>query len=285
MNIYTKKLFVLIKGKQKILWQKIFIKITILFFLILFLNIFQAPIRNSFYVISSPITKTFWKTGKNISFFIESFVNIKGLQNENDDLKEENQNLLSQISLLEESLRENQTLKEILLDNEINNFKVVLGKVIGLDISNDFILINRGLDDGVLENMSVVSQKKVFYGKIFKVYKNFSQVMLISNKNSVVDVKIQNDNLNKSLIYGALKGNGNLSAYLDLVSFDADIEEGDILITSALEGISPKNLLVGKIIRKNKNDLKPFQTAVIQPFFDIKNIENLFVITDYKQEK
>src|SRR5207237_1162769 len=104
-----------------------------------------------------------------------------------------------------------------------------------------------------------------------------------SAKTSVVDVKIQQGDITKNLIHGALKGGGNFSIYLDLVDSDSDIKEGDVLVTSALEGIFPPDLLIGKITSSDKNDIKPFQTAKVQPFFDIKNIDNLFVITNYKK--
>ena len=105
--------------------------------------------------------------------------------------------------------------------------------------------------------------------------------MLISNKNSVVDTKIENTDLTKAPIFGIIKGNGNLSIYLDLVSSDAEIHQQDNLITSGQEGIFPKDLLIGKITTSKKNDLKPFQTAEVKPLFDIKNTENLFIVTNY----
>ncbi len=278
MNVYIKK--------ENLLLKKIITGAVILFLLIVFLNIFQRQIRNSFYLISYPISSFFQKTGSKISLFSESFLNAKELKNENNELRNDNQKLLSEVSLLQGYLRENLASKEILDNNKSNNFNIVLAKNIGLDISNDFILLDKGLDDGISENMPVISSQKVLYGKIFKVYKNFSQVMLISNKNSVLNVKIsQNNEPTKTLINGAVKGRGNLSIYLDLIPFDAEIKEGDTLTTSALDGIFPRDFLVGKITIKNKNDLKPFQTAEVQTFFDAKNIENLFIITDYKQEK
>lgn len=277
MNFSTKK--------QNFLWAKVFIGVAILFILIGFLNFFQSQVRNHFYFISSPITKIFWRVGNDTSNFLNSFFNYTDLKQQNNQLKEENQKLLSEVFLLKENLKENQELNEVLQNTEKDDFKMVLAEITGLDIFNNFILIDRGSDDGVSENMPVISNQKVLYGKIFKAYKNFSKVILISSKNSVFDVKIQNNNPTETPIYGAIRGDGNLSVYLDLVSSESEIKEGDILITSALEGTFPENLLVGKIITKNKNDLKPFQTAEVHPFFDIKNTENLFVITNYLQVK
>jgi rod shape-determining protein MreC len=86
-------------------------------------------------------------------------------------------------------------------------------------------------------------------------------------------------------IFGAIKGNGNFSLYLDLVPSNAPLHTQDVVVTSGQEGIFPRNLLIGSITQSTKNDLKPFQTAPIQPFFDVKNHDTLFIITDYKREK
>jgi len=154
-------------------------------------------------------------------------------------------------------------------------------------------------------------------GKIFKVYKNFSDIMLVSNKNSVINVKVSApggsvldgqpspsmvpvsviDTLATSTpvaitapiapeiaeIDGVVRGDGGLSAHLDLIPINSDVNPNDILVTSALEKSFPKDLLLGKVIQMTKNDQKPFQQGKIILFFDVKKSDNLFVITDYKR--
>src|SRR3989344_2545078 len=281
MNFYTKKSLALIQAKQSVAWQKILIIILAFALLIAFLNYFEAPIRNSFYVVSSPINQSFLASGRDITGFFVSLFNYHDIKGENTALNRDNQKLLSEISTLKESFKEHFDLKEAETLAKANNFNLVLVKTTGLDIQNDLIVIDKGVNDGVKENMPVISSQNALYGKISKVYGNFSPVQLISNKNSVLDVRIQNSDPKAPPVYGAVKGTGQFSVYLDLVSSEAQINEGDILTTSALDGIFPRNLLVGKVVSKDQNDIKPFQTANIQPFFDIKNIENVFIVTNY----
>ncbi|OGZ64582.1 MAG: rod shape-determining protein MreC [Candidatus Staskawiczbacteria bacterium RIFCSPLOWO2_01_FULL_40_39] len=277
MNIYTKK--------QNFLLLKTIIVIIVFLTLAGSFHLFEDQIKNYSYRATSPIAKVFWRAGDSLSMLSKSFAGGRWITEENNNLKEENQKLLSEISSLKEKLQENQAIGEFLQNTQNDHFETLLASVVGVDYANDVILIDKGSDDGIEENMPVISSQKVIYGKVLKVYKNFSNVMMVSNKNSVLDVKIQDGDVTKPPIYGAIKGNGNLSFYLDLVSLDAQIKEGDTLVSSALEGIFPKDLLVGKVLSINKDDLKPFQTARVQPFFDIKNIDSLFVITDYKKEK
>jgi len=142
--------------------------------------------------------------------------------------------------------------------------------------------------------MPVINQQNILVGKVFKVYKNFSDIMLVSNKNSVINVKIQQQNVITDTsasatlpaeIDGVLKGDGGLTAHLDLVPINSNINPYDVLVTSSLEKSFPKDLLVGKILQKTKNDQEPFQKAQISLFFDVKTADNLFVITNYKNPK
>lgn len=275
MNIYAKS--------QNLLLKKFLAKIAVLIFLIIFLSFFGDQIRNYFYF-SSSAASGLWKKSGGYSAFLSSFLSDGAIREKYDDLEKENQKLLSEISSLKKVLSENQSAKEMAENAADNGFGAVLANVVGLDISNDFILINKGSDDGISENMPVISSQNVLYGKVFKVYKNFSQVMLISNKNSVLDAKIQGDDPSKNPVHGAIRGTGDSSFYLDMVSPDSEIKEGDILITSGLEGIFPPNLLLGKIKSVDKNDLKPFQTAEIEPFFDARKAENLFIAINYLQK-
>jgi rod shape-determining protein MreC len=274
-------------------WIKIVVGIIILVLFVVILNLFSARIRNFFYSASLPIQKIFSDTGSNMASVLASVFNYKNLQKENEDLKNENQKLLSQMARFYDLTEQNQAIKDILACSQEGDFNLVLADITGFDLKEGFALINKGKDNGISENMAVVSSQKVLFGRVFKVYKNYSQVMLISNKNSILDVKISRLERDSAVaeqndasipVYGVVKGKGGFSVYLDLVPTDLKINNGDILITSALEGIFPKDLLVGEIKEKEKNDLKPFQTASVNPFFDIKKIEKVFIITNYKQE-
>ncbi|GAG43041.1 unnamed protein product, partial [marine sediment metagenome] len=175
-------------------------------------------------------------------------------KNETDNLKFENQALLSQIVTLKELENENKTLREALKIGLEKDFKLILSQIIGKDISQDFILVDKGEKDGVSEGVPVITQQKVLVGKICEVYESFSKVMLISNKKSSFDVKI----LDKD-ISGVIKGKGDFKILLDLVPRDKEIFNGDTVISSSMGGIFPSGLLVGRIKEIKKSDVDPFQ--------------------------
>jgi rod shape-determining protein MreC len=287
-----------INKKKKIL-PRILIGFGILFLFIFILNIFSPQIKNYFFVFSLPVQETFFVAGETCSDFLGSFAKSGFYAKENENLKSENKRLLAEIASLQAITTGNQAQSQVSSACQNKGFSLIMAGVSGLE-GQDIISINKGSVDGVAEGMPVIDQKNVLYGKIFKVYKNFSEVMLISNKNSVINVKIMQDReidsavaatsgkdwqtAEKTEIDGVIKGKNQLGVFLDLVPIDSTIKQGDVLLTSALEGTFPKDLLVGKITKVIKNEQDPHQQAQIKPFFNV-SADNLFVITNYKQGK
>ncbi len=261
--------------KRKVLKTLIIILAVIL--LLVILNLCIKSVKNFFYAISNPFQKFFWRIGNNSSDFLYAFLKIKDLKNDNNQLLLENQELLQELSVLEDLKKENQTLREALDVGLQKDFKIILAQVISKDLSEDSILIDKGSEDEILKDMPVINQQKALFGRIAEVYKNFSRVTLISNKNCVFDAKVQGKE-----IYGVIKGKGSSNLYFDLISREAELKEGDVLVTSALGEKFPQNLLIGEVGRVKKEDTKPFQTADIRPFFDLKKTDNLFIVTNFK---
>lgn len=286
-------------NKKSGAWLKFVIGTFVLLFFIAVINFFNSGIKNVFFAFSAPIQKTFWTAGEISSNTLGSFLKAGALSKENNNLKQENQRLLSQVASLQAIKDGNEAQTAVSLSCQNNGLELLMAGAIGLD-EQDILSINKGLADGISEGMPVINQEGALFGKVLKVYKNFSKVMLISSKNSVINVKIKQNNpapsdafpietegaemqpAQKTEIDGVIKGNGQLGVFLDLVPIDDTLREGDFLVTSALEGTFPKDLLVGKITKVEKNDQNPYQQAKVQPFFNVST-ENLFVVTNYKQ--
>lgn len=254
--------------------KKILIIIAVFAAIIFLLNLFQHDVRNLFYSFSMPSQKILWQQGNGVFGFFNSIVKSGNLQKEINALKNENQNFVSRLVLLEDLKKENETLRTALEIGLEKEFKIIPTQIISKDNSTDIIVIDRGARDGVSKNMPLINAQKALFGKVVEVYDNFSKVMLISGKNSSFDGAI----LGKD-VPGLVKGAGDLKAIFDLIPNDKKLSENDIIISSGLGGIFPKNLLVGKVKKVNKSDLEPIQKADIEPFFNITGNDILFLIT------
>lgn len=243
---------------------------------ILSLNFFQTEVRGFFYFISSPIQKALWKAGDNASGSFGTASSRSNLEKKNEELKLRIEELLADNIFLKELEKENKELREALEIGLRGDLLLALAEIISKDITGDSLLINVGAKDGVSEGMPVITSEKVLLGKVSEVYDSFSYVSLISNKESSFPAKIS-----ESDISGVVKGQGNLSLSLDLVSQDKEVNKGDLVISTALGGIYPKGLLTGIVKDVQKNDIKPFSQISVSLFFDFGELENVFVILDF----
>lgn len=256
---------------------RLLIGILALVVIIVALNFFSQGVRNFFYSVSSPFQKIFWQAGSNTSNFFGALLEINNFANNASRLAQQNQELLQQKLVSQNLSAENQVLRQALGLGLEKDFSMVFTEIIQKDMLSDSILVNKGSADGIEKNMAVINQQKILFGKVSEVYKNFSKVLLITDKNFAVDATVQGKS-----VYGVVKGNGSSIANFELVSKSAGLQDGDTLLTSALGGDFPKGLLVGQVQNIKSEDTKPFNSAEIKPLFDLNNTETLFMVTDFK---
>ena len=237
---------------------------------------FSKPVKNFFYSATAPLQEKLWKSGSETADFFGAFFEMKSLKKENNKLNLKIQELVARNVLLEELKEENIFLREALNLELRKDFRLVEVAVFSKDISQDFILINKGTKDNITKGMPVITAQRSLCGKINEVYGNFSQVMLISHKESEINAKIFNKK-----IEGVAKGKGGLAFYLDLIQKDKEVTEGDSVVTSILGGGFPENLLLGTVKSVETRDAELFTKAEVTPCFNINELDNLFVITEF----
>jgi len=244
--------------------------------IVISLSFYQGNVKNFFYLISQSFQKDLWLKSGNIYDFFESLFNSANLKKENEELKKTNQELTSQIVSLQGLREENNILRETVNVGIQKDFKLVLVDLISKDFSEDLILINKGAEDGLSVGMPVITAQKVLLGKISEVSENFSRVILISHYQSSFPAQIQEKGTT-----GIVKGGGNFQLSLEKIPHESEIKEGDLVITTSLGGDFPKELLIGRVKKIQKSDIEPFQKVELSPFFNIEELETVFVITNF----
>jgi rod shape-determining protein MreC len=96
--------------------------------------------------------------------------------------------------------------------------------------------------------------------------------MLLTDPGSTLAVRVQR-NREDGLLEGKL-----LNCALKYVSYYADIQEGDLLVTSGLDGIFPKGLAVGTVVKVTKHEANAFQTVVAKPAVTLSRVEEALVL-------
>ncbi len=192
---------------------------------------------------------------------------------ENGRLKQEVDRLTLENSITNELLLENERLRDLLAFKKLHPLSSVMTQVIGKDSapSSRTITINKGDGDGIEKDMAVITAAGIV-GKIQTVLPGTAKVILLTDPGSTLAVRVQR-NREEGLLEGKLT-----ACALKYVSYYADIQEGDLLVTSGLDGIYPKGLPVATVTKVTKHEANAFQTVVAQPAVGLSRLEEVLVL-------
>ncbi len=204
-----------------------------------------------------------------------SYLDLVNVKEENQVLRAQLAQLENEITTYREALIENRRLKQLLDIKDTAPWKSVVAHVVGTDIASwrAVITIDAGKKDGIDVDMPVLCQGGLL-GRVIESSMAFSKVMLITDYHSRIAALVQ-----RNRARGIVKGEGARGCVLDYVKKGVDIQVGDIILTSGLDGVFPKGLLVGKVKLVgpgDKSDL--FQYIAIEPTARINEAEEVIVL-------
>jgi rod shape-determining protein MreC len=211
--------------------------------------------------------------------FFTSPRDIASLRQQNTQLQNDVANLQAQVIQLQQQVGETQVLAALVDFSRArpeNTYKAAA--VIGRDPSPflHYVIINRGSNDGILRGMPVVTDQGLV-GRVDAVIADAARIQLITDPASSVNVRLQNAEVEASLI-GSVTGD----VILQLIPQDAVVETGDLVLTSGLGGGYPPDLIVGQVVNIRSRDYDLFQQATIQPVVDFNRLQIVLVIVNFK---
>jgi rod shape-determining protein MreC len=222
----------------------------------------------------SPWQRAFhWVVGS-VGAVFQKYVILVNLKEENHQLQEEVRRLKQENADLKESAQTLERLQRLLLLKARVPAAMIAAEVVAYSPSAWFrtIVINKGQRDGVRKGFPVVTSEGVV-GKVTRVSSRSSVVLLVIDRNSAVDCLAQ-----RTRTRGILEGEGGGRCYLRYVSRTEDIQIGDHIVTSGLEGIFPKGLSLGEVAKVEKKAYGLFQEIEIMPSADLGRLEEVMVI-------
>jgi rod shape-determining protein MreC len=200
------------------------------------------------------------------------YVFLMRTSRENERLKEEVDRLRLENAVMNELLTENERLRDALNFRRLNPLSSVMAQVIGKEMSptSSTITISKGSGNGIEKDMAVITPTGVV-GRVQTVLPALSKVLLLTDPGSTLAVRVQR-NREEGLLEGKL-----VNCALKYVSYYADIQKGDLLVTSGLDGIYPKGLPVATVVRVIKREASSFQTVVAEPIVRFSRLEEVLV--------
>ena len=156
---------------------------------------------------------------------------------------------------------------------------VVAAEVIGKDPSPWFktVIIDKGKADGLTKGLPVVMPQGIA-GQVTEVANHYAKVMLILDRNSAVDSLVQ-----RTRARGVVKGESTDQLRLAYVLRKKDVQVGDIVVSSGLDGIYPKGLRIGLVAEVIEHEADIFHEVFITPFVDFEKLEEVLVVLDVRK--
>jgi len=203
----------------------------------------------------------------------QRYATVAGFRTENDRLRKRIQELEVERNKLLEAQATNQHLQQLLEFRSHLPSGSITASIIGNSASSWFqsCLLDKGSADGIRKGMAVVTPLGVV-GQVVSTTSRSAKVLLITDANSGVDVLVQRTRA-RGIVSGSLE-NVTIMKY---VKRSEDIQEGDRLITSGLDGVFPKGLMVGTAVKVRKQSLGLFQYVEVMPAVSAGQIEEVLV--------
>ena len=249
---------------------RILVVVISLIALILTSKTITSPLRVKIVDLLSPSLKT-----------INSFFNSARRILPFASLREENRLLRERINFLNSKIEEfkiissdNDRLKELLDFSKTIPFTTIPAQVIGRDPSNwsNSLIIDKGLSGGVKQNKAVLSMKGLV-GRVLEVGRYSAKILLITDPNSKVGVMVQRNRQG-----GILVGGTGGRCKMIYIALDSDVMPGDKVITAGFGTIFPKDILIGEVVKVEKEPGRLYKSAVVKMAEDLSRLEEVMCI-------
>jgi len=202
-----------------------------------------------------------------VIFFHRNFV-------QNERLKKEVDFLNNKLITRQEVYQENVRLKDLISFKEQSSFKVVASRVIGrsVDSWSSSVIIDKGKSSGIRRQMVAITYLGLI-GRVIEVKESTSKILLINDPNVSVSGIVQ-----RSRQEGLVSGTLGANLIMRYLPEESDINIGDAIITSGLNEIYPKGLVIGKVVGIGKEFSGLSRYAIIKPAVNPFNIEEVLII-------
>jgi rod shape-determining protein MreC len=224
--------------------------------------------------VTAPVQALITLTIDHSARFLENYVFLVNTHSEFSSVVEENRKLLNTIHNYKEMEAENKRLRSLLQFQDKIEDKKITAQIIAKDVSSEFrsVRLNKGSNAGIERGMPVVTHEGIV-GKILRTTAEYSDVITLLDNLSSIDAIVQ-----RSRARGILEGATDYSCILKYVLRTDDIEVNDTIVSSGLDGIYPKGLLLGTVTKVNKKSYGITQDVEVRPSVDFSKLEEVLVI-------
>jgi rod shape-determining protein MreC len=236
------------------------------------------PLDRALLRISAPVQAAITAVVSGIHRGWKRYVYLVGVERDNERLRKENATQRAELRDAQRRLGRMRSYERLLGFRATRGVETIGVRVIGRDASPFVRVVRVRVDRGaphLRPNLPVVTADGVV-GKVARSYGSYSDVLLAVDPKSNIDVVIQ-----RTGARGLLRGIDGTNRYLCRIEYLLQKEEvkvGDLVVTSGVEGVFPKDLPVGRISKVNKRSYNLYQELEVIPAVDFSTVDEMLVI-------
>jgi rod shape-determining protein MreC len=205
----------------------------------------------------------------------EFFQSQHALRSANEQLRTEAVQRALELTELQAIRRENAELRS-LLDARVRTEPLPLMAEVLYSARDPFsrkIVVGKGRSDGVQAGAAAIDERGVI-GQVTRVYPFLAEITQITDKNQAIPVQNLRSGL-RAIVFG----NGR-EGTLDLrfMPANADVQVGDTLVTSGMDGVYPQGLPVAKVVTIERNATLPFAHITCEPLSGVDRRRHVLLL-------
>ena len=225
-------------------------------------------------IIAYPIQRLTYAPVEAFDGVANYFSSLAKVQGENAGLRRQQLDTANQLLRQEHLELENQRLRA-LLDMKLRQAVPSQVAEILYSARDPFarrLVVDKGTLAGIAAGQIVVDELGVI-GQVTRAFPMLSEVTLITDKSQAVPVQVIRNGL-RSVIFGA--GAGGLE--LHFLAANADVQVGDVLVTSGLDGVYLPGLPVAKVVQVDRDTTYAFARILCQPIAGVERHDQVLVL-------
>jgi len=207
------------------------------------------------------------------------YVALRDVNTENENLRRELQTL--QVKLQEEraQAQRSDSLRQLLDLRQRAELQTTAAEIIAAGPSPEFrtMTIDKGSSDGLKPDMAVIASAGVV-GRVILPSSRAAKVQMIIDRNAAVGALIE-----RTRAQGVVVGMGD-TLRMEYVPGTADVQEGDLVVTSGIDGIYPKGFPVGTVESVDRGP-GTYHEISVRPAVDFSRLEEVLVVLTPSPEK
>ena len=231
-------------------------------------------LRQSVALIIDPVQRVAQTPGSLVDHAATYLQGLHNLQQENSQLKHAQLNTAPNLQRLAQLEAENERLRKLLSVHEREKANGQVAQILytARDPFSRKVIVDKGQQSGIVAGQPAIDETGVV-GQVTRVFPFSAEITLITDKDQAVPVQIVRSG-QRSVVFGL--GNGQLE--LRYMPANADVQVGDILVTSGLDGVYLPGFPVAKVVNIERDSAYSFARIFCVPVAGVENFGEIMVL-------